>query len=350
MDNNSSDCLLARDIILTKYAQIARIIMLIFNTIPVILFVFLFLDYKKYRLALHGNLKLIYVFIVLSSMNIVAGYFLAELRHIFLTLSDPNGTNPCSMLCPLWYSLLSRGCFGFVFSCAMPLLHFCAVLERWRATKLARKYENEDRKFGIFVVVIVMTISLLYFAFYAYIVLDDYNMEWNKMLAYNATVTNRSNILSIYQTYFMLFILALTILGDYLLLRKNGKMRKMVFSNNQQLNNNGYSLAENYQFHENLLAIRFILPLDIAYGLTNSIYFGLVIILRSFQPVLPFSVFLANYNLITVLQLVYISTAFVFFRRYINFNRSGRQNHLTSIPPTEQLGKKYFEQLNLQWN
>uniref|UniRef100_A0A915NZS1 G_PROTEIN_RECEP_F1_2 domain-containing protein n=1 Tax=Meloidogyne floridensis TaxID=298350 RepID=A0A915NZS1_9BILA len=285
MDNNSSDCLLARDIILTKYAQIARTIMLIFNTIPVILFVFLFLDYKKYRLALHGNLKLIYVFIVLSSMNIVAGYFLAEIRHIFLTLSDPNGTNPCSMLCPLWYSLLSRGCFGFVFSCAMPLLHFCAVLERWRATKLARKYENEDRKFGIF-----MTLSLLYFAFYAYIVLDDYNMEWNKI-------------------------------------------------SNQQLNNNGYSLAENYQFHENLLAIRFILPLDIAYGLTNSIYFGLVIILRSFQPVIPFS-----------LQLVYISTAFVFFRRYINFNRSGRQNHLTSIPPTEQLGKKYFEQLNLQWN
>ncbi|CAK5047657.1 unnamed protein product [Meloidogyne enterolobii] len=112
----------------------------------------------------------------------------------------------------------------------MPLLHFCAVLERWRATKLARKYENEDRKFGIFVVIIVMTISLLYFAFYAYIVLDDYNMEWNKMLAYNATVTNRSNLLSIYQTYFMLFILALTILGDYLLLRKNGKMRRMVFS------------------------------------------------------------------------------------------------------------------------
>ncbi|CAK5085940.1 unnamed protein product [Meloidogyne enterolobii] len=324
-------------------------------------------------------------------MNIVAGYFLVEFRHIFLTISDPNGTNPCSMLCPLWYSLLSRGCFGFIFSCSMPLLHFCAVLERWRATKLARKYENEDRKFGIFVVIIVMIISLLYFAFYAYIVLDDYNMEWNKMLAYNATVTNRSNLLSIYQTYFMLFILSLTILGDYLLLRKNGKMRKMVFSNNQQLNNNGYSLAENYQFHENLLAIRFILPLDIAYGLTNSIYFGLVIILRSFQPVLPFSVFLANYNLITVvsfkykgrgdnspnktihrmrqftekdnspesqfteifyfqLQLVYISTAFVFFRRYINYNRSGRQNHLTSIQPTEQLGKKYFEQLNLQWN
>ena len=57
MDSNSTDCLLARDIILTKYAQIARTIMLIFNTIPVILFVFLFLDYKKYRLALHGNLK-----------------------------------------------------------------------------------------------------------------------------------------------------------------------------------------------------------------------------------------------------------------------------------------------------
>jgi len=33
-----------------------------------------------------------------------------------------------------------------------------------------------------------MTLSLLYFAFYAYIVLDDYNMEWNKMLAYNAVI------------------------------------------------------------------------------------------------------------------------------------------------------------------
>uniref|UniRef100_A0A1I8BBC4 G_PROTEIN_RECEP_F1_2 domain-containing protein n=1 Tax=Meloidogyne hapla TaxID=6305 RepID=A0A1I8BBC4_MELHA len=312
MDNNNNsnnqqnDCIIAKDIILTKYAQIARIIMMTFNSIPLIIF--------------------------------------------FLTISDPNGLNPCAMLCPLWYALLSRG-FGFVFSFSLPLLHFCAVLERWRATKCAKKYENENRYFGIFIVIIVMIISLIYFIFYAYIVLDDFNMEWNKMLAYNATVTIRSNILTIYQTYFMLFVLALTILGDYLLLRKNGKMRKMVFNiANQRQQINGYSLAENYQFNENLLAIRFIFPLDIAYGLTNSIYFGLVIILRSFQPIISFSVFLANYNLITILQLLYISTAFIFFRRYINYNRSGRRNHLTSIPPSEQLGKKYFEQLNIQWN
>ena len=65
MDNNNNtniqqiptDCLVARDIILTTYAQCARLVMLTFNTIPVILFVFLVIDYKRYRLALHGNLK-----------------------------------------------------------------------------------------------------------------------------------------------------------------------------------------------------------------------------------------------------------------------------------------------------
>ncbi|KAF7632607.1 hypothetical protein Mgra_00007982 [Meloidogyne graminicola] len=305
LDNitTSNNCILAKDIILSTYAQVARIIMILFNTVPIILFVFLILVYKRYRLALHGNLKIIYIFIVFNSICIIIGYFLVELRNIFLTISDPSGSNPCAMLCPLWYALITRGFFGFMFSFSLPLLHFCAMLERWRATKLAKNYENEGNYFGILIVISVMLISLIYLIIYVYIVLDDFNMEWNKMLAYNATVTVRSNILTIYQSYFMLFFLALTALGDYLLLRKNGRLRKMVFitNANQQTQSNGYSLAENYQFNENLLAIRFILPLDIAYGLSYSIYFGLVIILRSFQPIIPFSVFLANYNLITII-------------------------------------------------
>jgi hypothetical protein len=78
------------------------------------------------------------------------------LHFQFLTLSDPNGSNPCSMLCPLWYALFSRG-FGFISNISLPLLHFCAVIERWRATKLAKDYESEGRHFGILVVFIVVS-------------------------------------------------------------------------------------------------------------------------------------------------------------------------------------------------
>jgi hypothetical protein len=78
------------------------------------------------------------------------------LHFQFLTLSDPFGSDPCLMLCPLWYALFSRG-FAFIFNHSMPLLHFCAVLERWRATKFAKNYENEGRHFGILVVFIVVS-------------------------------------------------------------------------------------------------------------------------------------------------------------------------------------------------
>jgi hypothetical protein len=59
-NTNIKQCLLAKEIILTAYAQFARIVLMIFNTIPVIIFIFLVKEYKKYKIALHGNLKVFY--------------------------------------------------------------------------------------------------------------------------------------------------------------------------------------------------------------------------------------------------------------------------------------------------
>lgn len=74
-----------------------------------------------------------------------------------------------------------------------------------------------------------------------------------------------------------------------------------------------YNLSENYQLNENINAIRLILPLDIAYLLFMSMYLAMVIVLRMFQLKIPQSTFLACYNLITLVGLLFLFTIMMTF-------------------------------------
>jgi hypothetical protein len=54
---SDADCQLAKQIVLDPYAQFARILLLLFNSVPTFLIPLLVVEYKRTRLALHRNLK-----------------------------------------------------------------------------------------------------------------------------------------------------------------------------------------------------------------------------------------------------------------------------------------------------
>ena len=65
--------------------------------------------------------------------------------------------HPCQLLTPIWLVPFFIGP-GYLYTLAFPAFHFFIMIERYRATVLAEKYEQEGRKFHIKTALLIVLI------------------------------------------------------------------------------------------------------------------------------------------------------------------------------------------------
>ena len=61
-----------------------------------------------------------------------------------------------------------------------------------------------------------------------------------------------------------------------------------------------YSLSTSFQLNENILSMRLILPMDIAYATIYLLYNALVVLLRSYKEELSIATYVFYYNIINL--------------------------------------------------
>nr|CAD2178456.1 unnamed protein product [Meloidogyne enterolobii] len=64
-----------------------------------------------------------------------------------------------------------------------------------------------------------------------------------------------------------------------------------------------YSLSTSFQLNENILSMRLILPMDIAYATIYLLYNALVVLLRSYKEELSIATYVFYYNIINLLDM-----------------------------------------------
>lgn len=150
---------------LAKNAIIYHVDALILGISLIAIFV-LAINYCRNRIVLHGNLLVLFTNLVAVSFLNNLGLFLIGFRHsvrifefftIFLIqILFYTYKNPCELLAPLWLSAVFLGP-TVVYAIAYPALHFCVMIERFRATVLAERYENEGQRLGYFMVAVIVS-------------------------------------------------------------------------------------------------------------------------------------------------------------------------------------------------
>uniref|UniRef100_A0A914HXN8 G protein-coupled receptor n=1 Tax=Globodera rostochiensis TaxID=31243 RepID=A0A914HXN8_GLORO len=137
-----------------------------------ILICILFRYYGKHRIAIHGNLRLLFA-------NILALYFIHSLawfvyfmryRILLYTYS-----NACDLLSPVWMVPVFMGPYQ-VYSVAYPSFHFAVTFERIRATFLAHKYEKMGPQLIIKIICAIWLGSLAYLVVIVCFALADRNL------------------------------------------------------------------------------------------------------------------------------------------------------------------------------
>ena len=338
------------------------------------------------------------------------GYSLAEFRHLVPTsilfckilqyLAFFSCTSPCSMLVPLWYVFLSR-CTISMYNYSIPILHFVIMVERLRATMLVKHYEFEGIKFGIWLILGVVSLKLQWF--YIHLPVRHCFVS-NGRCCFPSVVRLQLQLFPIagrQQSHhkvqqfashvfhlFSDFCGHVDRIGWLFDLQKEQRIKekgcfevklvkwlhlkpkvKPAMGSSTSSMVVSYNLSEKYQLQENEKAMQLILPLDIAYMVAYVLYSILVIVLRSYQPFIPFTTYLAHYNviayvgyqtrqfMITMFQFqiltLYTIASMSFYRRFLLTSIPGKRTNgknITQVMPMDRIGHVYFEQLRAQWN
>uniref|UniRef100_A0A915NA91 Serpentine receptor class gamma n=1 Tax=Meloidogyne javanica TaxID=6303 RepID=A0A915NA91_MELJA len=140
------------------------------------------------------------------------------------------------------------------------------MLERVRATVCIWQYETKGKICAIRGTIVVWSLSIVYTIYVILSALADTDTFGQPMgVVYLTSKYNATIIL--YTYYLILFIATITTICDFVIYRKNKTFKK----------------SANYQLNENLLAMRFILPLDASYALFFGLYLISVAALRIYR-------------------------------------------------------------------
>uniref|UniRef100_A0A914L2F7 Uncharacterized protein n=1 Tax=Meloidogyne incognita TaxID=6306 RepID=A0A914L2F7_MELIC len=148
----------------------------------------------------------------------------------------------------------------------------CDSLEddRWgtlRSTRTINRFSRQIRRWSL---------SIVYTIYVILSALADTDTFGQPMgVVYLTSKYNATIIL--YTYYLILFIATITTICDFVIYRINKTFKK------RNKTSFTYSLSANYQLNENLLAMRFILPLDASYALFFGLYLISVAVLRIYR-------------------------------------------------------------------
>nr|CAD2182945.1 unnamed protein product [Meloidogyne enterolobii] len=172
------------------------------------------------------------------------------------------------------------------------------MLERVRATVCIWQYETKGRICAIRGTIVVWSLSIVYTIYVILSALADTDTFGQPMgVVYLTSKYNATIIL--YTYYLILFIATITTICDFVIYRINKTFKK------RNKTSFTYSLSANYQLNENLLAMRFILPLDASYALFFGLYLISVAVLRIYRDKLGDVNYISFYCLATMLPLLH---------------------------------------------
>uniref|UniRef100_A0A1I8BK99 G_PROTEIN_RECEP_F1_2 domain-containing protein n=1 Tax=Meloidogyne hapla TaxID=6305 RepID=A0A1I8BK99_MELHA len=139
-------------------------------------------------------------------------------------------------------------------------------------------------------------------------------------------------------------IVVFTALCDWQIKRLNRRLRK------RRDRIPRYNLSLNFQLNENIMAMRLILPLDIAYATIYLLYNSLVILLRFYKDEISSANYVFYYSAINALQFIYTAGSFIVYIRFIKFIRQNQKRTFDLIKKQKvEHARIYFRELEKQW-
>uniref|UniRef100_A0A915EJJ6 Uncharacterized protein n=1 Tax=Ditylenchus dipsaci TaxID=166011 RepID=A0A915EJJ6_9BILA len=129
---------------------------------------------------------------------------------------------------------------------------------------------------------------------------------FSKPLIHTTLISSTNSNYLIAQHYILLFIVICTTILDYMVFVKNKR-----YKNRQD----DYNLSKSYQISENIVTLKFILPLDIAFALFLSTHLTGAVILRAMKSSVSPANFHACYDILyNIIHLHSLVTLLIFLR------------------------------------
>ncbi|KAF7632443.1 hypothetical protein Mgra_00008138 [Meloidogyne graminicola] len=200
----------------------------------------------------------------------------------------------CELLTPTWLVVF------FVFPNYFYLIansgvHFLIMIERVRATIFIGHYENQGKIYVIRGILLVWLLSIIYTIYIICSALAD-NETFGKPMGIAYLTSKYNSTIILFINYLVLFIATITTIFDFFVYHTNKKIKK------RNKTSFKYSLSANYQLNENLLLIRYILPLDASYALFFGIYLIIVVLVRIYRDVIGDVNYISFYSLASMVK------------------------------------------------
>ncbi|KAF7631199.1 hypothetical protein Mgra_00008573 [Meloidogyne graminicola] len=329
----SLSLIIEQSLLSPAYAVVLRVSLVLLFVI-LLLILELIRQFLKRRIAIHKNLLLLFTNIVILYFIHITAQFITMFRYCLILLYYKD---PCELLTPFWLAATLVGSF-YLYTVCYPFLHFCIMLERLRATLFLHRYENEGRKLVVVMIIFLWVSAICYTTFIILVAYADPTMSVEGALL----LTNKNNlIVSVYVNIITCLIVIFTAYCDWKITKLNGQIHQI------NRDRSGYNLSLNFQLNENILAMRLILPMDIAYATIYLLYNIIASLLRSYKEDLSIANYVFYYNTTNMLQYLYTALTLIVYIRFIRFIR---ENQRRTIGLTQvEHAKIYFKELEKQW-
>nr|CAD2186738.1 unnamed protein product [Meloidogyne enterolobii] len=280
---------------------------------------------------------LLFMSIVLICFINTFAQFITALRYclILLFYKDPK-----ELLTPLWLVCFLLGPFYIQILC-YPSLHFCIMLERLRATLFLERYENEGKKLAVFMNILCWVISIGYSIYIILMAFADPTMAIQGAIFLSTKSTAN---LTIYISILTTLMVILTALSDWKITKLNKKIKqrsKNIFF--------GYNLSKSFQLNENILVMRLILPMDIAYATIYLIYNALVVLIRIYKDRISPTNYVFYYSTLDTLLYLYSTVTIIVYIKLIKFIRNNQNITIERTTKSDEQTNMHFKELQKIW-
>ncbi|KAI1721064.1 serpentine type 7TM GPCR receptor class ab chemoreceptor domain-containing protein [Ditylenchus destructor] len=257
-----------------------------------------------------------------------------QLRYLFLYLFY---RDPCELLTEVSFGIVLR-LPSYMYMIAFTFVHCTITAERAWATIFAKRYEKVGCFFGIASTIFVWTLTFVVSFLIVYTALLDKEKFAKPMVYLSLTTTINMHYL-IYLHYFLMFLVIMTSILDYVLIVQNRRYR--------QKNQATYSLSMNYQLRENVVTMKLILPLDISFTIFFSIYLTAGTYLRSTMSSMTINDYMCLYEIVNTLFPFHTVVTLFLYMRYVKAQELTRE---VDIQPFNCHKELYFKHLQTQWS
>ncbi|KAL3074466.1 hypothetical protein niasHS_015296 [Heterodera schachtii] len=307
-------------------------------TCVLILIVILVRQYVKLRISIHGNLRILFINILVLYFFHSLTWFVYFLRYRLLLFFY---TNACDLLSPVWMVPVFMGPYQ-VYSVAYPSLHFAVTFERIRALFLVHQYEHMGPKLIIAIVCAIWLASLLYLACIVGLALADPQISGHPQGVVYLTSDYNANLIFWAMLFTMLLVVA-TALCDWRIYLLNKRLNRVGNGPSTE-----YNLSLKYQINENILSMMLIIPLDLLYALIYPIYNVIVLVLRAYRQMLSTANYVSYYHMANTLLFLHSLVTLVVYIRFIKYVSRIRKASIVKSQPNEE-ANIHFKQLQAQW-